>query len=117
MKTKVVDSIIDLNELANRLSNDQLFMFELLNEYIKDLEEKLNQIEMLLIEGNLPAIKRIVHSLKGSTSFLNVHYIWQAVCLLESALNRNDLKMVDIYFEILKEEQSQLVKYLDTIDI
>jgi len=117
MKKDTLDSITDIEELINKKNDENEYLLDLINEYIQYLKEQLNHISLLLIEDNPEDIMKIVQSLKGAASRLNMHYIWQSVCLLENALKRKDLKMIDIYFEVLIKEHERLVKYLKSKEI
>ena len=116
MRQRVTDSIVDLNELKDRIGDDHKYLNDLINTYVYDLEAKLGRAKMLLIEESLDDLLTLVQSLKGSTSYMNMHYIWQAVCLLENALKRKDLKMINIYFDVLSKEHQRLVEYIDILN-
>jgi len=117
IKIKPKELIIDLNDLTSRFDNDRGFINELLRDFVTDVEKKLNEIHMLLVDDKFDNIGMIVHSLKGSTSYLNIHFMWEAVCLLENAVKRNDIKMMNIYYDIIVEEHKKLSNYLDKVGV
>lgn len=106
-------SVIDRAEVLARVNNDESFLCELLDDFAEDVQAKLLEMKMCVAEGNLDDIRIIAHTLKGTTAYLAANFMREAVCKLEDAIKRKDLKMANIYIRVVEEEHKKLLQYLD----
>ncbi len=113
MQNKTENSIFDRSIILARLGNDENFLKELLDDFLEDVHTKLKEMKMHLMNGDLDAIIFIAHSLKGSSGNLAAISMQEAVCQLEDAGKRGDLKMVTECLIVVESEYKKLREFLN----
>lgn len=101
---------IDLESALDRTGNDEDFLYELINIYVDDYEEKQQELKTAIEQEDYSQIQEIGHSLKGSSANLSLTYMQAASLDMEMAGREKDiqkaqesLKKLESEFELVKE--------------
>jgi len=68
---------IDFASALERIGNDESFLKELIDLYIKTFESKREELSVALEEEDFKAIREIGHNLKGSSANLSFRTRWK----------------------------------------
>ncbi len=106
------ENVLNMDEALERIGGDKEFLFELLNEFISQMERDLPALSKAVEAGDFENIGLIAHSLRGAAGNLSVTTIYRALSEIESLVNekRND-KMAPILEEVYTQE-SELRRFL-----
>ena len=101
---------IDLESALDRTGNDEEFLYELINIYVEDYEEKKHELKTAIEEENYSQIQEIGHSLKGSSANLSLTYMQAASLEMEMSGREKNieqakevLKKLETEFEVVKD--------------
>jgi HPt (histidine-containing phosphotransfer) domain-containing protein len=100
---------IDLESALDRTGNDEEFLYELINIYVDDYEEKKQQLKTAIEQENNSQIQEIGHSLKGSSANLSLTYMQAASLEMEMAGREKNFKKAQEVLNKL-ESEFELVK-------
>ena len=111
LQEKTATSMIDINRLQEIFGNDQQAIGEFIKTYISSTQDLLLEVEKSLQSKDITAAKKAFHTLKGSAGNSGVRKIYEIAKAAEQAvLNqeweraRNDLKQIQMIFDILRKE-------------
>lgn len=113
MQNNTENLLINRPLLLARFDNDEEFLMEMLNMFVQEVETKLTQIKKDLTENNFDDIRLVAHSLKGITSTLTAFTMRDAVCEMEGAVKRNDIKMIPSFLDTIENEHRKLIRFLN----
>lgn len=85
---------IDVAAGMSYSDNDQTLYLEVLTDFADNIEERANQIERAMKEGNLAAYIVEVHSLKSAAGYLGATAVADMAQALEAEAKRNDWESV-----------------------
>lgn len=100
----------DLDELVNRLGGDEACLAELLDIFLEDARARTEEVRREA--GNLPALRRLAHTLKGAAGNLCAASASHAAARLESAADRGDASSADAARLLLLGEMDRLIAQL-----
>jgi len=106
------DEILDLNEFLERVQNDKKLLLELLDIFVEDFQQKRKLIDEAVAKSDYEQIKRISHSLKGSSGNISAKSLREILLKFEEMGKNSNLSGVD---EVLVEIDAQFQKLIDRI--
>jgi len=102
---------IDLESALDRTGNDEEFLYELINIYVDDYEDKKEELKSAIEEENYSQIQEIGHSLKGSSANLSLTYMQAASLEMEMAGREKNLETAKAALKKLETEFEQVKNY------
>ncbi len=84
-------AIFDVADLRERTGADDTFLQQLLETYLCDADERLEQFAAALVVNNREQLRQIVHSLKGASGSLCMHEMQTCCQELERTLQQGPL--------------------------
>jgi CheY-like chemotaxis protein len=76
--------IIDTEEILRRMGGDHELLQELSTMFLQSLPKQLEEVRAAVAAGDLGALGRVAHSLKGSTGNFSAHLAFEAAKQLET---------------------------------
>lgn len=104
-----------LNSLSQFLDQDKLY--QLLERYIKDSNQLIEQLEMALEDHNTSEARRMVHSLKSTSANIGAHPLSQFSKQLEELACEDNLSAIQTDLDELKQLFTQTVQHIRELDI
>jgi two-component system sensor histidine kinase/response regulator len=95
-------------EALERLDGDEDLLHELCQIFLSESPKFLQQLRQGLSDGDIEAIKRAAHSLKGEASYLAASCATQAAHRLEDLAKEGDLAQAGPALGVLEREMSRL---------
>ena len=113
------EEIIDLKEVLERVQDDKELLNELLDIYQEDFVIKRRLLGEAVVARDLPKIKEIAHSMKGSSGNISAKPLHLACLKLESLAKEGKtdemaavVVSIDNYFEEIKVFAARFKKEL-----
>ena len=103
---------IDLPAAISRFDNDREFVLSIVRNYRAQLPDRLEEIRQCLHSGDVNALCRIAHNLKGVSLNINAEPIAQAALDLEKSALQEDLKSAADHVTRLEAEVARLEEYM-----
>jgi HPt (histidine-containing phosphotransfer) domain-containing protein len=82
--------IIDMDDVMDRLQDDKDLLFELLDIFTADFQDKRKQLAELLTNKDFDGIKDVVHSLKGAAGNISACALYASCVLVEEQAEHED---------------------------
>jgi len=95
-----------------RVAGDESFLEELLDLYFEDFPQKIEQLQMAIEQKNFELIRKLGHSLKGSSSTLSLTFLQEASFQMEMAGGDKDIVKANKALAFLKKEFKRLEDFL-----
>jgi PAS domain S-box-containing protein len=102
--------IFDRNALLERLDHDEEFLKEMVELFIEDTTERLQEMKEYLKENNISSLLRASHMLKGASSNIGANALENVASQLQTASLQNNrsliaslIESVEIEFEKMKQ--------------
>jgi len=108
------DPPIDIQSAVERLDGDRDFVLEIIGEFKNHLPERMTEIHTALQAGDMNALCRHAHNLKGVALNISAGPVTQVVLDLESIAVREDLAGAAALVAQLDFEVARLVEFLST---
>ncbi|MBN2246155.1 MAG: Hpt domain-containing protein [Candidatus Aminicenantes bacterium] len=102
---------IHLESALDRTGNDEEFLYELINIYVDDYEEKYQELKSAIEQEDYSQIQEIGHSLKGSSANLSLTYMQAASLDMEMAGREKNIKQAEEALNKLKAEFEVVKEY------
>ncbi len=83
------DDVIDLPEALERVQDDKGFLVELLDVFQKDFLEKRAVLAEALTAKDLPKVREVAHSMKGSSGNISAKRMYATCLELEKLAKTN----------------------------
>ena len=99
---------IDLTDGLTNTGNDKQIFLELMKDFTKFGQEVINEISKAEKDNDIAELKRLIHSLKGSTSSLGFHESYNLALQSESLLTSKG-KVTSEDLSALKENLNKLI--------
>ena len=106
------DPPIDIQSAVERLDGDRDFVLEIIGEFKNHLPERMTEIHTSLQAGDMNALCRHAHNLKGVALNISAGPVTQVVLDLESVAVREDLAGAAALVAQLDFEVARLVDFL-----
>jgi len=113
------EEIIDLKDVLERVQDDKELLNELFDIYQEDFVAKRKALGEAIASNNIPKIKEIAHSMKGSSGNISAKPLHAACLKLESLAKEGKTDgmqevavAIDGYFEQVKAFAAQFKKDL-----
>lgn len=95
-------------DFMDTIGNDYSFGTQLIKDFIKQTEELIKQIPIKIKEKNFEELRRIGHTLKGSSSTVSAFTLSDYGTRLNKAAKSEDIEALKMNFNALKEELVKL---------
>ena len=89
------------------ISND---LKDLIPEYLESLHKDINRIQNLIVNSDLNALKRELHSLKGHSASYGFDYISNLASAMEFFVQENKS-------DLIQKTMNQLQNYISEIEV
>lgn len=113
------DEIIDLKDALERVQDDKELLAELFDIYQEDFVAKRAALGVAISAGDIPKIKEVAHSMKGSSGNISAKSLYAACLKLEMLAKEGKtdgmqqlLTEIDGYYERIKIFAAQFKKDL-----
>jgi HPt (histidine-containing phosphotransfer) domain-containing protein len=116
-QNETIHPIFDRSVALTRLEDDEEFLHELLESYLEDTQNKIEEMRVHLENGDLDTIYVIAHSLKGSSGTVAAFSMQETALQLENAGKRGDLKKASANLEAVDNEYKKLKEFLGNLEI
>ena len=113
----MLNDAIDLPDVMERVQDDKELLLELLVIFQDDFLKKRQALGAAVAAGDIPKVKELAHSIKGSSGNISAKAM-HATCLeLETMAKSNStanmpalVKQIDVQFELVKVYAAELKK-------
>lgn len=95
-----------------RVGGDESFLEELLDLYFEDFPQKIERLQMAIEQKKFELIRKLGHSLKGSSSTLSLTFLQEASFQMEMAGGNKDIVKANKALAFLKQEFKKLEDFL-----
>lgn len=95
-----------------RVGGDESFLEELLSLYFEDFPQKIEQLKVAIEQKKFDLIRKLGHSLKGSSSTLSLTFLQEASFQMEMAGRDRDIVKANEALVFLKKEFKRLEDFL-----
>ncbi len=86
--------VLHLNEFLERIQNDRALLWELLDIFVADFQQKKTQLREALQNNDALQVRKLAHALKGSSANIAAHQLAAVLLELEKKGKNNDLSGV-----------------------
>ena len=87
--------ILDINEFLERIQNDKGLLWELLDIFVEDFQQKRMQLREALQSHDATQVRKLAHALKGSSANISAHQLSGVLRELEKMGQNNTLTGAD----------------------
>lgn len=120
MRKEVINyqnNLINIDEAVERLGGDKSFLFELLNDFVGDFHQYLNELQEEITKEDFDRIYVIGHTIKGAAATLSLNGIRELSYMMEKSGKEKDLKKaMEIYDKLLAEYENLVDYYSEKIE-
>ncbi len=95
-----------------RVGGDESFLEELLDLYLEDFPQKMEQLQMAIEQKKFELIRKLGHSLKGSSGTLSLTFLQEASFQIEMAGGDKDIVKAHKSLAFLRQEFKRLEDFL-----
>lgn len=99
---------INYNEALNRMGGDEIFLFELFDDFISEFGKYYRTLVNGVLQNDYEVITVTGHTLKGSSAMLSLKRMNQLSAQLEIAGNSENMKKIKILVKQIGNEFSSL---------
>jgi HPt (histidine-containing phosphotransfer) domain-containing protein len=103
---------IDVEDALARMGGDREFLKEILEVYAEDLTERISSLRTALDTGDLPAVERLGHAVKGASANLSLPVLREHGAALELAGRSGDRRKALARLAGLESEFLRLREHL-----
>jgi HPt (histidine-containing phosphotransfer) domain-containing protein len=103
---------LDMKAALPRFNNDRQFFAEMCQEFMQHLPERLKEMKSAQQNGDLDALTRIAHNLKGVSASFSAGPIFSLAEELEMKTKMEDLEQAGPLIENLQVEIDRLKEYI-----
>jgi PAS domain S-box-containing protein len=116
-QTAIIPKIIFNYEAAlNRTDGDKELLRELIFHFEEEAVQRIESLQTAISEGHYDSIRKIAHSLKGTSANLSCERIREKAQFLESmAMQQEPLARLKEQCQALNHEVGELIRHIDTI--
>ncbi|MCP4714082.1 MAG: response regulator, partial [Deltaproteobacteria bacterium] len=101
-------NIFDRARLFKRLSNDRKLFTRVINLFLEKTPAQIDELQRACHDGNAGEVKRISHSLKGSSATISADNLRKAALQIETAGEAGRLDTAGTLIPVLVKEYTQL---------
>ncbi len=105
--------IFDKQALLNRLCNDEKLLTELIIVFINTIPKKINELKIACKTKDNTAVKRIAHSIKGTTATIGALKMQDLSLRIEEAEENSDTESARVLTDKLENEFNRLKLHFD----
>ena len=106
------NSPIAYQSALERVGGDESFLAELLDLYFEDFPQKKEQLQMAIGQKKFEQIRKLGHSLKGSSATLSLIFLQEASFQIEMAGGDKDIVKAKKALVLLEQEFRRLKDFL-----
>lgn len=109
------EAILDLNEFLERIQNDRGLLWELLDIFVEDFQEKKDQLAEAIVRKDSNQIRRLAHALKGSCANISAHQLSLVLLELEIKGKNEDLSGTTALLEDVNKKFEVFLTHLSRL--
>ena len=87
--------ILDISEFLERIQNDKGLLWELLDIFVEDFQQKKGQLREAWRNNDANQVRKLAHALKGSSANISAHQLHSVLLELEKMGKNNALTGAD----------------------
>jgi HPt (histidine-containing phosphotransfer) domain-containing protein len=114
------EDLIQIAQSLARMGDDRRLLVNLFRIYLDDAPKKMAALDAAWAEGNLAAVERLAHSLKGASSTVGASAVHEAALLVEQATKEGDrTKAQSAYLrlqQVVAQTLAAMVAFCETIE-
>ena len=103
---------LDLEDALPRVDGDKAFLASLLELFEEDYAERAASLANALARGDLGAVSRLGHAIKGASANLGLPFLRECASNLETSAKSGDAEAAKTGFSSLEREFRKLKEYL-----
>lgn len=101
---EVVESVINREQLLERVDGDFELLEELLNVFVEEFPSQLKEVEEAILTNDSEKLRKSAHRLKGALGNLAAEEAYGTAIAMETyAINRNMTAAQNLYLEFRKQ--------------
>ncbi|SMC25791.1 PAS domain S-box-containing protein [Desulfacinum hydrothermale DSM 13146] len=104
--------VLDWDELVDRLAGDMELAWEILEDFVEELPQRLQEMREGLQSGDMENVKRSAHTLKGSAANVSAKGLSHCALQVEHAAAEGDPERVEAGLEEVRREAERLERYV-----
>lgn len=101
--------ILDINEFLERIQNDRALLWELLDIFVEDFQQKKKLLHEALRSNDAIEVRKLAHALKGSSANISAHQLSAVLLELEKMGKNNTLTGADKFLADLETKFEALL--------
>ena len=105
-------SVFNRTKLLTLVNNDEVFLQELINDYLEDTSKKITALNEAIEEKDTHTTKFIAHSLNGTSGIMTAIELQQAARQLENAAKIGDFILGAYYLNKIEIELDKIKEHL-----
>ena len=106
-------NIINMDEALERIGGDKEFLYDMLNEFVRQVDEKLPALGKAVNEKDFDNIKIIAHSLRGAAVNLSINDMHRALSDIEALIPPQDIDKMAVILKEINGMQADLRFFLE----
>lgn len=106
------EAVLDINEFLDRIQNDRGLLWELLDVFVEDFQEKKDRLAEAIARKDSNQIRRLAHALKGSCANISAHQLCGVLFELEKKGKNGDLSDTAELLEDVNKKFAVFLAYL-----
>lgn len=100
----------NIEESAKKLMVGQDDLLTILDFYFTEAFETLDRCHTAMEDGDSETLKRLFHSLKGSSANFRLHDLWELASRMEAWAGTSNLKMIAETLPLFRRELESIVR-------
>ena len=108
---------VDMESAMTRFGNDTAFFKEMSKEFLNYLPEQISSLEEAAKSGDISAVKRNAHSIKGAAANLSAEKVRTIAAAIENIGNNGERVKIPSLITDLKNEIANFKGFVDSFDL
>ncbi|MDD3375027.1 MAG: Hpt domain-containing protein [Candidatus Omnitrophica bacterium] len=105
------EQIIDLDDVLGRIQGDKELLVELIEIFLDDCPQKINDIKECVERGNLDQLSEAAHSAKGAAANIGAKKLWKTFLEAEEAAKSGAIDQFEEMIVRIDQEFDELKQY------
>jgi len=106
---------LDVEQALFRLNGKKNIYLHMLEQFKLDYSHFIESLEQHIAVENLKTIQRMLHTLKGASSYLGASSLYQTVSKMEKSAKEANVVIINEHIKLLKDELSQVLQEIDEL--
>ena len=107
---------VDIEDALPRFGNDRKFLYEMSQDFQKQLPENISAMKIAIAQEDMTAINSLAHGLKGVAATFSATKLASLNAMLEEKSKKNELAQANDLVREIENEIGLVLAYLQEID-